>query len=498
MQDGKKIKYNLIIGIASQVLTIVLGVVLPRLVLTNYGSEINGLINSITQIYTYIGLLEAGIGTATVQALYKTIGKNDRQATNAVLAATNRYYHKTGILYVLAILVFSVVYPFVVETAIPTVTITFIIVFNGAGSVISFFFQRKYLLLLQAEGKNYIESALTMLINVFKNVAKIVLMACGMDVITVQAIGLVVSIVQMVIITVYIRRNYKWIDLKVKPDNAAIAQSKNVMVHQLSTLIFNNTDSIILSVFCGLKVVSVYSLYNMLFGMIGTALSVVVNSIVFTMGQAFHTDKQKFMRLYDAFELCYMTLVFALYSVANFFILPFIKDKYLPLLMVVTYLLSCGRSAPGQAINIAGHFQKTQVRSIFESAINIIISLIAVRYLGIYGVLIGTIIALLYRSNDMIIYAHRNVLHTTVGTTYKRWIVNMAVFVGMLLANQYINVDLSSYTAILLWCVPYTMGTLVLFFGVAFLTNPRSVQSIRELLQAFIGKKLGHQKTNRM
>ena len=52
MQNSKKIKYNLIIGVAGQFLTIALGIVLPRLVLTSYGSEANGLINSVTQIYS--------------------------------------------------------------------------------------------------------------------------------------------------------------------------------------------------------------------------------------------------------------------------------------------------------------------------------------------------------------------------------------------------------------------------------------------------------------
>ena len=368
MKNSQKIKYNLIVGFGSQLLTIILGIVIPRLTLVNYGSEVNGLINSITQIYSYIGLLEAGIGTAAVQALYRTVGSEDRNRTNAILAATNRYYNRTGVLYTIAIIAFSLIYPLLVSTEIPTVTVVLIILLNGAGSVIGFFVQRKYLLLLQAEGKNYIESTLTMILNVLRNVAKIVLMAMGMDVILVQAVSMLLGFIQMVYITMYIKKHYAWIDLTVEPDYESISQSKNVLVHQLSSLIFNNTDSIILTVFCGLKVVSVYSLYTMLFSMISNALSVVINSVVFSLGQAYHTDRKRFDEMYDAYELFYMTLVFALYSVAYYFILPFVKrytagvtdinylDPLLPTLMVSLYLLSCGRSAPSQAINIAGHF----------------------------------------------------------------------------------------------------------------------------------------------
>ncbi len=69
-------------------------------------------------------------------------------------------------------------------------------------------------------------------------------------------------------------------------------------------------------------------------------------------------------------------------------------------------------------ISFAQHFRQTQWRSVLESGINLSVSICAVLLLrgrtelsGIYGVLIGTIAALLYRSNDMILYANRRILH---------------------------------------------------------------------------------------
>lgn len=501
MKNSKKIKYNLLVGFGSQILTIILGIVIPRLTLVNYGSEINGLISSITQIYSYIGLLEAGIGTATIQALYRTVGSDDHSKTNAILAATNRYYNRTGVLYTLAIIAFSVIYPFLVDTEIPTLTVVLIILFNGAGSVIAFFVQRKYLLLLQAEGKNYIESTLTMILNVLRNVTKIVLMSMGIDVILVQAVSMLLSFIQMVYITMYIKKHYAWIDLTVAPDYESISQSKNVLIHQFSGLIFNNTDSIILTAFCGLKVVSVYSLYTMLFSMISTALSVVINSVVFSLGQAYHTNRKKFMRMYDAYELFYMSLVFSLYSVAFYFIIPFVTcytadvtdidyiDPLLPMLMIALYLLSCGRSAPSQAINIAGHFKNTQNRSLIESFINITVSLLAVQRWGIYGVLIGTIAALLYRVNDMILYSCKHILMRSPWITYRRWLVNLAVFIGVHHLSRLISIRLDSYGLIVLFCIPYTICTLAVFFGIAFVTNPSTAKPLLQLAMAAIRAK---------
>lgn len=502
MMNNKKIIHkNLLLGIGSQILTIILGIFVPRLVLTSYGSEVNGLLSSVTQIYSYVGLLEAGIGVATVQALYKTIGENDRDRTNSVLAATNKYYHRTGLLYLVAILAFSIIYPLVIKTDIPLITIILVIVFNGLGSVINYFFQGKYFLLLQAEGKNYIQTSVNMFTNVFKNVAKIVLMSLGFDVVFVQMIAMVVSLIQMVYITWYIKRHYSWIDLTVKPDFESISQSKNVLIHEVSTLIFNNTDMIVLSIFCGLKVTSVYSMYVLLFGMISTALGTVTNSVLFTMGHSYHINKKRFIKLYDCFELYYMTLVFALYSIANYFILPFMRlytggitdidylDPNLPLLFISTYLLLCGRIASNQAITIAGHFKKTQYRSILESIINLVVSLTLVNFLGIYGVLIGTIAALLYRSNDMIIYTGKHILNRSCWITYKRWIINLITFVGILFINRFLVFEMNSYLQIALVLVPYAVGTCLVFFAISSLTEIRTAKDMLGMISHRFIKK---------
>lgn len=496
MNNSKKISLNLVLGISSEVLSIVLGILVPRFILTSYGSDVNGLLSSVTQIYSYIALLEAGIGTATVQALYKTVGTKDTAATNSVLAATNHYYHRTGILYLIAIILFSIIYPLIVSTEIPKVTIVLVIIFGGLGSVINYFFQGKYFLLLQAEGKNYIKTSLTMATNVFKNVAKIVFMSIGFDVVFVQAISMMISLIQMTYITWYIKKYYKWIDLSVKPNYKSISQSKNVLVHQISGLIYNNTDSITLTVFCGLKTVSVYSMYTLLFGMISTALNTFSSSFIFSLGQMFNIDKERFKKFYDVYELYYMSLVFALYSVAYFFILPFIKlytsgvndinyvDPILPLMFISTYLLSCGRSAANQAINFAGHFKKTQNRAIAEALINIVVSVIAVQFLGIYGVLIGTIAALLYRSNDIILYASHHVLNRKALITYKRWGINLAIFIGMIFIYNFIKIEMNSYVSIFIVAVPFTIITLAVYWGGASLSERKTAAFAFSLIKS--------------
>ncbi|QTE74999.1 sugar isomerase [Clostridiales bacterium FE2010] len=494
LSNGKKIRKNLFWGLLSEAVTIILGILVPRFILTSYGSEINGLLSSVTQIYSYIGLIEAGIGIATVQALYKTVGVSNNKKSNSILSATNHYYHRTGIIYVLAIIAFSILYPFIVQSEIPSITVVLIIVFNGVGSVLNFFFHGKYILLLQAEGKNYIQTSLSMVTNIIKQIAKIVLMATGFDVVYVQAISILVSLIQMVYLTIYIKKHYDWIDLKESPDYESISQSKNVLVHQITGLIFYNTDAITLSIFCGLKIVSIYSMYTLLFGMISTALSTITSSVVFSLGQMFHKDKTTFIKMYDAFEMIYLTLVFALYSIANYFILPFMKlytngvndinyiDNLLPLMFISTYLLSSGRIASTHVISFAGHFKETQNRAVLEAIINIVVSIIAVQFLGIYGVLIGTIAALLYRANDIVLYSAHMILHRKAIITYKRWGINLVVFLIILVINSYLNIQMNSYIDIFIFLIPYSIATIVIFFTISALCERDTASYVFQLI----------------
>ena len=134
---------NIIWGVLGQLITIALGIVVPRLVLTSFGSEINGLLNSITQIFAYFTLIEAGIGATTTQALYKPTAEQDRDGVNGILSATSRYYKRVAVFYLIAVIAFAVIYPFTVKSSLPKSWIFLIIILNGLGSVINFWVQGK-------------------------------------------------------------------------------------------------------------------------------------------------------------------------------------------------------------------------------------------------------------------------------------------------------------------------------------------------------------------
>ena len=488
MEKSKKIQLNFLTGVLSEILTLAFGVLMPRLTLTNYGSEINGLVTSVTQIYAYVALTEAGVGGATLQALYNTVGHDDKDGTNSILAATNHFYRRTGIAYLAAIILFSVFYPVFVESEVSTLTTVLVIVFLGLGNVISYFFQAKYSLFLQADGKNYTITTLNMITNIFKNVGKLVLMLLGVNVIFVQLLGTIASLIQMIVILAYIRRNYAWINVSAKPNFVAISQSKNVLIHQMSGLIFNNTDILLLTIFFGLKLVSVYSLYAMIFTTLATFAGLFVSSVKFSFGQRYHIDRDAFVRDYDSIETIFWGIIFCFVTVATIFVLPFLRvytagvedinyiDKYLPFMFAANTLLNNIRTVANNTINIAGHFKQTQWRSIFESVINLTVSLVLVRRLGIYGVLLGTTAAMLYRTNDMLIYTNHHILNRSAWRSYRRLFADIALFVVIVVLSKQLTWEMNGYIDMILYAIPCTLVCGGLYLGVAYLVDRESIK----------------------
>lgn len=502
--NARRSFYNIFFGMLSQIISIALGIIIPRLVLVSLGSESNGLLSSVNQALVYLSLLEAGIGTATLQALYKPVAEEDKSSINQIMAATNIYYKRVGLYYFIATLSLAIIYPIVVNSSLSYFTIFSVILLSGLSQVINFFFQGKYRILMQVEGKNYILTNLGTIINVFTSISKIILLLLGCDIIVLQLMYFIFSLLQMIYIMKYIKKNYKWLDLSVTPNYDAISQKNSVLIHQISGLIFQNTDVLILTVACGLKVVSVYSMYVMLFGMIGTTISTINSGVSFAMGQAYNTDKKKFNILYNAFETYNMSLTFSLYCVATIFIIPFLKlytagvtdvnyfDKLLPYLFVATYLLSNGRSAAQRVIEYAGHFKLTQDRSIIESVINIIVSLVGVVKFGIYGVLLGTIAALLYRTNDMILYSSKKLLKRSPFKTYLKWGTNLLLYITFIIIfnKVLLKISLDNYLIIIICAGLVSIVVVSIFFIVGSLIDKESFKYCTSFMRKYIKKKV--------
>lgn len=499
MEKKKGIK-NILWGVLSQVLTIGVGLIIPRLVLTNLGSEANGLLSSIGNILTYMSLLEAGVGVASVQALYKPIAEKNSEKINQIISATNYYYRKTGRIYLLFILLLSAGYTLLVKTEIPKLYVLLIILMSGVSGVLNYYFQGKYKVILSAEGKNYVTTNITTILGITTSLVKAAVLIAGGNVVAVQSIYFVVNLIQMLVFVLYMKKHYAWINYHDTPDLDAISQKNAVLVHQISGIVFTNTDVLVLTVLTTLKQVSVYSMYAMIFGMVKAIVTVFTESFVYALGQSFH-NKPRFFRIFDAYETYCLAISGALFCLLNVLILPFLRlytagvtdanylDPYLPWLFTTFYLMHHGRAPSAHVINIAQKFEATKWRSILESVINVTSSVILTYFFGIYGVLFGTIIALLYRTNDIIIYSSK-IMQRSPLITYRRWLTNVVLLFAISIICSKLPIHADTYPKLILYGVMLCVTVIPAFFAVNSIFEPKVAKYVFGVVKRMVSEKL--------
>ena len=488
-----RIKYNLLSGILYQVVLIALSFLLPRLYLENFGSEVNGVLSTIKQIFAYMVLLESGIGLATTQALYKPVAEKNHNKISAVISATHSYYVKVGIIYASIVLFIAFAYEYIVPTSIEPGLIFGIVILTALPNLFSYFMQAKYRILLEVDGRKYVITNSETILQLVSNIAKIVVILLTNNLLLMQLSYCILSLLQLIYVYVHAKRRYQWLNVKTQPDYEAISQRKSVLVHQVSGMVFNNTDVLLLSFLCDFKVVSVYAIYNIFFSQVQTFIISIISGFSFALGQMFHTDRAKFMKVYHVYETFYIMATFVGYTLMAVFLLPLIQiytkgindanytNSLLVILFVVMNLLSNGKLPSNHVLEYSGKFEETRSHAIWEMIINITVSIVSILKWGICGAILGTIVALLYRGVMVIYYSNKKVLMRGMFHTYKLWLVNGAVF-ALVMAIFYVDSFSGlSFIRLLINGIIHSLWIVPLYIGVNFICFKSAYKNLLEL-----------------
>ena len=488
--NAKKSSYNITTDVIGKILTIVISIIIPKLYIDNYGSDFNGLLNSVNGIFVYLNLLEAGIGSASIQALYKPITQHDYNRINSILSATKHYYFRNGLLFLAGLIAVSFAYPSLSHSGIDYWTVVLLVVFSGAPYIVKFFFQGKYTVLLTADNRLYVLNIVTNGIHVAANLVKVVLLINRVNIILVQGVFACLYLAQVIIISIYVRKKYQKVSYAGAPDNAALSKSRSAMIHEFAYVVFNNTDVLLLTFFCNLEMVSIYSVYNMIFSQITLLLQSITTGSNSGLGQLLATDRKRYKVIYENFEYIFQCFAcFVLISV-GVMCTPFVRlytinatdANYLipglAFLFTEIQIFSLLRWPGVGSIKAAGMFKETQNRAIIEVVINLAASIILIRHFQMYGVLLGTILALAYRTFDVIIFTRKYILLTEKHKAVLQTVALIIISTVLLYFESRINTACDSYyTFIIKGCFIFALNIL-LFVVYSMITNFKGLSLI--------------------
>ena len=155
---------NTISSIILQIVTILSGFIIPRLLLEKFGSEVNGLVSSLNQFLNYITLLEGGLGAVILANLYKPLVEKNEAKISSIVVTMRKLYQKISIIFLIYSLILGIVYPFIVKTSFSVdyvFTLTLILSIN---MFVQYCFSITWRTLLKADKKVYYVSFVQILI----------------------------------------------------------------------------------------------------------------------------------------------------------------------------------------------------------------------------------------------------------------------------------------------------------------------------------------------
>lgn len=500
-----KFLYNTFFAASYQMVVLIAGFITPRFMLQYYGSEINGLITSISQFISYFNLVEAGLSGAAVYALYKPLAENNHREISAIVVATQKFYTISGYIFLLLTTALAILYPLKVKvTGLDNVQVFLLILILGLAGVLEFFTLGKYRAVLTADQRLYVISFSSMLYVILNTAIIAVMASMQINIIIVKAVAFGSILLRCFVLYVYTNRNYSYINYNEHPDNLALNKRWDALYIQIFGTIQSGAPVIISTIFLGLKSVSIYSIYNMVIGGISGVLGVFTNGLSASFGDIIaRGEKQILQKAYCEFEFAYYSLITVIYSVSFVMIMPFIRlytaditdanydNPFFGMLFVLNALLYNLKTPQGMIVISAGHYKETRLQVTIQGGIVVVSGIILAPRFGLAGILLGLIASNLYRTIDLLFYIPSKITGLSVFITIKK-IVCMVVEIGfIILPFRYIRIKCISYYEWIVYGILVTAYALIVVMVVGGIHNQKEMRGIWKRIKDMRGKKHG-------
>lgn len=401
---------NIIFSLMAYFLQVVLGFFVRRYFIYIFGTEYLGLNSLFTNVISILSLVELGFGTALVFAMYKPMADGDKEKVRQLL----QFYRKSYI--IIGLVIGSIglcVLPFMhyFQAKAPSVDIDLYIVYliYLFNTVVSYFFAYRRSL-LYVNQRNDIESKVGILCQILSTILQLGVLTFVKDYYVYVCISVFSTILSNTLIYSITQKKYS--DLVIKPqsslDKATKKQiNKNIfamLMHKIGGTAVCSTDSLIIYLMFDALTLGKYSNYLLITASVTAIINIFLNSIRGSVGNSIASESvEKNYFLFKKLNYIYLWIVsfcaIAIFCLSN----PFIDivlnkgggdltfDLYMTALIALSFFMQCTRYMVCVFKECKGLFYEDRFRPLFEAIINLVVSIVLAHYIGLAGVIIGTI-----------------------------------------------------------------------------------------------------------
>lgn len=407
MRSTNSIK-NAITAMISNIVTILIGIVSQAIFIKTLGTEYLGINGLFTNIISMLGIVELGIGSAIIYNLYEPIAKKDE---NKIKSLMNFYKKSYRIIAIVVFILGLSIMPFlntIIGNISVDINIKFVYLLFIIDVVASYLLTYKRSI-LYANQKTYITNIVHIGYLIIMNLLQIGILLVFKNYIMYLLIKIICRVLENIIITIIANRRYPYIKAKnaEKIDRTVqkdiITKVKGLLFHKIGTFAVLGTDNIIISKFLGVATVGLYSNYNMIIQAVSNLFLQIFDSLTASVGNLLvESNKEKSYKIYKNMLMANSLLFTFAATEIICLIEPFIKiwvgEQYLLpgivlVILVINFYIQGMRKTCLVFKMAAGVFHEDRYYPIAEAIINIVISIILGKLIGLPGVFIGTIIS---------------------------------------------------------------------------------------------------------
>lgn len=421
-----------------QIVIVISGLILPPLIISEYGSEVNGLINTIKQLVTYFTVVSLGLGITSQVALYKPLNNNDWCKINGILSATHYFFKKTGIVFAILVFITAILFPYLGNPDIPRLTIFLIITIYGIGAISEYILISKYRILLASDQKQNIISNIQSIGIIFTTIFSVILIYSHVSIIYIILISTISYLIRLFLTINYVKKKYPNVNFTVDPDFSALDGKWQAFSYQIANMIINYTPIILVAVFFGLVDASIFSVYNMIFFSLTMITAIFSAGFSASFGNLIvENDLNKLLNAFNIYELIYRNIMFIVYTIAFITTASFMSiyitnsdgvNYVIPSLVIAFVFQGIFKSFRIPFVTLVeavGDFRVNKTLNIYEAILNITLSIILLNYFGFIGVLYGAVIAGLIRSILYVKYTQKIILCSKNNIYFIKIILNI-------------------------------------------------------------------------
>ena len=402
-------KRNIAFGILLKIIQLVIPFLMRTAMIYLMGVQYLGLNSLFTSVLQVLNLAELGVGSAMVYSMYKPIAEDDNTTICALMKLYRTYYRVIGLVIAIVGCALTPFIPYLIKSDVPAgINIYILYLLNLGATVLSYWLFAYKNSILQAHQRTDVVSKVTLITNTIQYGLQLFVLWAFHNYYLYVIVMLATQALTNIVTAVCADKLYPQFKPKGNVDKVQVQRInqriRDLFTSKIGSIIYDSADTIVISAFLGLTVLAVYQNYfyilNSITGLIAVVFAActagIGNSIVVESKEKNYQDLNKFTFI--------ITWVAGFCSVCLLCIYqPFMelwvgKDLMLSLSAVVCFVIYFYVRQFNALFNLykdaSGMWHEDRFRPLAAALTNLILNLILVQFIGIYGILLSTVLAI--------------------------------------------------------------------------------------------------------